>query len=328
MKEPFIRKDLPFEKVKALAARDYLYQLHTKTFSSGVQFGDEEKYLEGAYDLHNHAGPDYVPRSVDMIDEVLSASKYKMHGLAFKEHFHVTVNCAFLIQRYLDEAVARGEVQHKPRIYGGIGLSLGLDPEAVQLAAKISPSHMKVVWFPTFTAVGASKTTWMRHPKELPLAKDGKVIPEVQEIIDIAAENNLVISAGHSPYDQLLPLTEAAAKKNVSVLLDHPISGANRIFIPELKELTKRGAYVGIYAMPFFPSIYKPIVDPLDTVQAIRELGAEHCCIGSDVGQVLSLGGVESLRVMIRALLILGISGDEIRAMVHDVPLKILKEKD
>ena len=319
-------KSLSVQRAKSMLTKDYFYTIHVQTNKTKIKAGDEDQYLVGAYDLHNHAGPDYITRPVDMIDQALEASQYGMAGVAFKDHFHVTANCAYLVERYLDKAIERGEVNHKVKVYGGIGLSLGLDPEAVRMACLMPIPNMKVIWFPTFTAKGALKPAWMVHHQPLPLSANGKVLPEVEEILDISAENNLFISAGHSPLDELLPLAKAAAKKKVPVLLDHPLLELNKLQISEMKQLTDLGVYIGLYAQTFLPSIYNPICDPMETIEVINQIGAEHCLLGTDTGQILHLGGIEAMRLMIRGLLGLGVSGKQISTMVKDVPKKLLKE--
>jgi hypothetical protein len=319
-------KTLSVQRAKSMLTKDYFYTIHVQTNKTKIKAGDEDQYLVDAYDLHNHAGPDYIARPVDMIEEALQASQYGMAGLAFKDHFHVTSNCAYLVERYLDKAIKIGEINKKVNIYGGIGLSLGLDPEAVRMACLMPIPNMKVIWFPTFTAKGAAKPEWMHDYRPLPLSINGKVLSEVDEILDIAGEHNLFISAGHSPFDELRPLAEAAAKKKVPVLLDHPLLELNKLNITEIKQLVSYGVYIGLYAQTFLPSIYNPICDPMETIEVINQIGAEHCLLGSDVGQILHLGGVEAMRLMIRGLLGLGITGKQISTMVRDVPKKLLKE--
>jgi microsomal dipeptidase-like Zn-dependent dipeptidase len=76
------------------------------------------------------------------------------------------------------------------------------------------------------------------------------------------------------------------------------------------------------------PSLYQPVVDPMDTVNAIKQIGADRCLIGSDFGQVLHLDAVPGIRVFIRALLGFGVSRDEIKTMFSTNPARLLYLED
>src|SRR5215469_4299879 len=114
--------------------------------------GIENKLLEGAIDCHIHAFPDVVYRSQDMIQIAIDASKAGMRALAFKDHWNVSANAAYLVQRHLDSLIERGELTHRVALYGGTGTCLGINPEAVRIA--LQNPNMKMIWFPTFTSLG------------------------------------------------------------------------------------------------------------------------------------------------------------------------------
>jgi len=57
--------------------------------------GIEDKVFEGAIDSHLHIYPDYVPRSVDMIELAINASKAKMAAVVCKDHFFTNVGAAW-----------------------------------------------------------------------------------------------------------------------------------------------------------------------------------------------------------------------------------------
>ena len=111
---------LTLERVRQLNAKDYFYQmLKDNPEMLRVRPGVENELLEGAIDFHIHAYPDFVPRAQDMIQIAIDASKAKMRALAFKDHWNISCNAAYMAQQHVDYLVAKGELQHRVEIYGG-----------------------------------------------------------------------------------------------------------------------------------------------------------------------------------------------------------------
>ena len=91
---------LTVERVRQLNAKDYFYQmLKDNPEMLKIYPGIENELLVGAIDCHIHASPDFVHRSQDMIQIAIDASKAKMRALAFKDHWNVSANAAYLAQR-------------------------------------------------------------------------------------------------------------------------------------------------------------------------------------------------------------------------------------
>ncbi len=94
---------LTVKRVKELNAKDYFYQmLKDNPEMLKIYPGIESELLKGAIDCHIHASPDFVHRSQDMIQIAIDASKARMRALAFKDHWNISANAAFLAQRHID----------------------------------------------------------------------------------------------------------------------------------------------------------------------------------------------------------------------------------
>ena len=94
---------LTVERVRQLNAKDYFYQmLKGNPEMLKIRPGVENELLEGAIDCHIHAYPDFVPRAQDMIQIALDASKAKMRALAFKDHWNISCNAAYMAQQHID----------------------------------------------------------------------------------------------------------------------------------------------------------------------------------------------------------------------------------
>ncbi|MCH7979424.1 MAG: hypothetical protein IH935_10660, partial [Acidobacteria bacterium] len=113
---------LTVKRVRELNAKDYFYQmLKDNPEMLKIYPGIENELLEGAIDCHIHAYPDFVHRSQDMIQIAIDASKAGMRALAFKDHWNISANAAYLVQQHIDYMVETGALERGVEVYGGAG---------------------------------------------------------------------------------------------------------------------------------------------------------------------------------------------------------------
>ncbi len=319
-----VGRTLSVERVRQLNAKDYFYQmLKDNPEMLKIYPGIENELLQGAIDCHIHAYPDFVHRSQDMIGIAIEASKAGMRALAFKDHWNISCNAAYLAQRHIDYLVEKGELQHRVAIYGGAGTCHGMRPDYIRVALQYP--NFKMIWFPTFTSLGFWRGAGQPEKGGVRLvAENGEVLPEVTEILKMAVEKKVGIGFGHTDFKELLPLAKKAKELGVRATLDHPLLELNKLLIDEMKELAALGVYVGTYCQPMIPSLYQPVADPMETIRTIKAIGPERCIIGSDFGQVLHMDAIDGMRVFIRALLGFGITPQQIKVMLKDNPAKLM----
>lgn len=320
-------------RVRQLNAKDYFYQmLKDNPQLTAIYPGIENKLLHGAIDHHIHASPDFVHRSQDMFEVGIEAAKAGMRGVGFKDHFNLTANAAYLVQKHVNMLIQRGEVAWpytgpgRDRgflVIGGMGTCHGVNPEAVRQGIKYP--NFKMVWCPTFTSAGYLRGAGKEWRNGVRLVgDDGRVLPNVREVMELCAQHKIAMGFGHTDFIELKPLAVLARELGVRAILDHPLLELNKLLIDEMKELADLGVYVGMYCQPMIPSIYQPVADPFETVETIQAVGAARCIIASDFGQVLHLDTVDGIRIMIRALLGFGISEPEIAIMIQTNPARLL----
>jgi hypothetical protein len=323
--EVMVGRTLTLERVLQLNSRQFFYaMLKDNPELTAIYPGIEDDILAGAIDCHIHAFPDFVYRSQDMIDISITAAKAKMRAVYFKDHWNLTASAAYLVQRYIDDMVSDGRLDHRVEVYGGLGLNHGINPEAVKIALQYP--NCKVLWFPTFKSYGWARFAEIENRDGYVrlVSEEGEVLPEVREVFELAAEADVLCSLGHTDFVELLPLCTLAKEMGVKTLLDHPLLELNKLLIEEMKQLADLGTYVGTYCQPMIPSLYQPVCDPFETVDTIREVGADRCVAGSDFGQVLHVNTVEGMRIFIRALLGFGIPAEDVRKILVDNPTKLL----
>jgi hypothetical protein len=320
-----VGRALTLERVRALNAKDYFYQmLKDNPDILKIHPGIEDELLIGAIDNHIHAFPDFVFRAQDMIQVAIDAARAGMRAVAFKDHWNLSANAAYVTQRHIDYLVEKGELERGLEVYGGIGTCHGMNPEVIRIALQYP--NAKMVWFPTFTSYGYWRGAGQTDHEGVRLVDEatGRVLPEVVRIMELATERKVGIGLGHTDFQELLPLAQTARDVGARCVLDHPLLELNKLLLDEMKQLADLGVYVGTYCQPMIPSLYQPVADPLETIRTMREIGPQRCIIGSDFGQVMHVNSVDGMRIFLRGLLGFGITRDEIFTMIRDNPARLM----
>ena len=325
--EIMLGRTLTLERARQLNSRNFFYEMLKDNPSiTAIHPGVEDEVMDGAIDCHIHAYPDFVHRAQDMVQIAIDASRARMRAIAFKDHWNLTAGEAYLVQRYVDEMVRDGRLEHRVEVYGGLGLNHGINPEAVRIALQYP--NFKLIWFPTFKSYGWARFAGVTSRDDGSFVRlvgaDGEVLPEVRQVFELAAAANVGVSLGHTDFEELLPLCMLARELGVKTLLDHPLLELNKLLISEMQQLAELGTYVGTYCQPMIPSLYQPIQDPMETVATIRSVGADRCVTASDFGQVLHVNSIDGVRIFIRALLGFGVPVADVRAIIQTNPARLL----
>src|SRR5438045_4673808 len=141
--------------------------------------------LNGVIDIHVHCDPDDSPRSIDAIDIAKLARDRGMRGLVLKNHYESTESIAFLVRKVVPGI----------EIFGGIDLNRtvgGINPAAVEHMTRMTGGFGRVVWLPTFDAENQVRFSKENRPF-VSVAKNGSLLPEVQQVIGLAANHHLLL---------------------------------------------------------------------------------------------------------------------------------------
>ena len=267
--------------------------------------------LTGAIDMHAHSDPDGVPRSIDAIDLAKLAKSRGMRAIVLKNHFHPTAALAYAVRKEVPGI----------EVFGGISLDLtvgGVNPAAVEWMTKVKGGYGKVVWLPTYDSEHQVTSSGQHRPFAR-VVKDGQVVPEVRQVMAIAAQHSLVLETGHSsPAEALIIIREARRQGVQNILVTHAMSPEVGMSVPEMKEAAKMGAYLEFVWV-------KPDSDAAKAyVPAIREVGPEFCVISSDLGQPANPLHPDGLLQLYEFLHSHGFSVAEIDRMAKTNPAKLL----
>ncbi len=218
-----------------------------------------DQLLAGSIHIHEHGGSEPIPRIYDEFDMAINACKSGVRAIVIKTHYTPSSSRVGLIQRFVD-SWARENERESVKIFGGITLNYpvgGLNPAAVRASAGFP--NGKFVWVPTLDTyhhvetTGGATTGYLQDEKETGirlLDKDGKVVPELKQILEIIAENDMVFAIGHYPARDRRTVIDEALKIGVKrILADHPIEYHSKGTIEELKILAAKGVYIGMFAL-------------------------------------------------------------------------------
>lgn len=239
--------------------------------------------LQGAWDMHLHAGPDVVPR-VQRADEVLAdAAAAGMAAIGLKDHCGSTAALAAV----LDARSGPGG----PRIFGSVTLNPpvgGVNPAAVEAALR---AGARVIWFPTYAAQRHLERLG-RAPFPQPVRPTGWTVrdsagelrPGVVEVCALAAQHDAVVATGHLAPEEALDLLSVARGCGVRRrILTHASLGVTSAGLAVQRAAVEGGAWVEHCVLALTPG--ERACTEAEMAGQIVELGPENVVLTSDLGQ-------------------------------------------
>jgi Family of unknown function (DUF6282) len=269
--------------------------------------------LSGVIDIHAHAGPDDVARTIDAIDLAKLARDRGMRGLVLKNHSQPTSALAYLAQK---EAPGI-------KVVGGIVLNRsvgGLNPAAVEQMAAIGQGAGSIVWMPTRDAENQVRFDKQDRPF-VPVSQDGELVPAVGDVLQIIAAKNLVLATGHSSAVESLLIIRAAKAAGVrAIVVTHPTIPAVNMSIEQMKEAAGLGAFLELT----YNQLVLGGLKSADYARAIRAVGANRMILSTDAGAQTQPLHPDAMVQFILQMRSEGISDSEIDLMTKTNPAALL----
>lgn len=280
-----------------------------------------DELLSDSIDMHLHIGPDEMPMRIDAIEAAEQAADVGMKAIVLKNHSYPTTPSAITARDLVPEV----------NVFGSICLDYeigGLNVDALKRHAGLGA---KVVWMPTF-----SSTNSRRKMRELGLQlegdgfsilnEDGKLVPEIDPILEIIKEYDMVLASGHISPVEIFALVEEAKKKNIdNIVITHPSDGEfmeKTLSVEELSRLARMGVYIEQTIVTLLPTEF--CHNPQERAEMIKEIGPEYCIMSTDLGQYWNLPPAEGMRFFMAILLRNGLSEKDIEVMAKRNPLRLL----
>jgi hypothetical protein len=203
--------------------------------------------LQGIVDIHVHSDPDGVTRKLDALDTARLAKEAGVRAIVLKNHWAPTAQLAYTVAKVVPGI----------EVLGGIALNRavgGVNPEAVKQGAAFTGGKLRIVWMPTFDA-----ENYVRFSKQdLPFAavsRDGKLLPETIEVLQLIAKNKLVLATGHSSAAEDLMLVREGRKQGIAqIVVTHPMDAPIHMSLAEMQEAARLGAYVELCGNAVLPT--------------------------------------------------------------------------
>jgi hypothetical protein len=271
--------------------------------------------LNGVVDIHAHSDPDSVPRSIDAIALARLAKNRGMRGLVLKNHYEPTASLAYVVRQVVPGI----------EVFGGIDLNRsvgGVNPAAIERMVMVKGGFGRVVWLPTFDAENQVRFSKENRPF-VPVSKNGVLLPEVKEVIALAAKHGLTLETGHSSAEEGLMIIAEAKRAGVrNVVVTHAMLAPIHMTIAQMKQAAALGASIEF--------VYNALIGPnkefefADYVKAIRAVGVEHCILSSDLGQAANPVHPDGLIAFFAGLKQAGLTQAEIDQMSRTNPARAL----
>jgi len=131
------------------------------------------------------------------------------------------------------------------QVIGGVVLNRsigGINPAAVEHMTQVTGGLGKVVWMPTFDSENGVRVNKESRPF-VSVMRNGALLPEVTEVLDVIARHGLTLATGHSSPDEALTiLREARARGIQRMVVTHAMFTPVLMNIPQMKEAVALGA--------------------------------------------------------------------------------------
>lgn len=271
--------------------------------------------LAGSIDIHVHSLPDDRARSIDAFEVARLARARGMRAIVLKNHFDSTAPLAWAVSKVVPGI----------QVFGGVVLNRsmgGINPAAVEHMARVTGGLGKVVWMPTFDAENGVRVNKENRPS-VPVMRDGALLPEVKEVLDLVAKHGLTLATGHcSPAEALAILQEARARGVQRMVVTHATFTPVLMNVEQMKEAASLGAYLEFAGgRPTGPGAAERMARFAD---AIRAVGVDHVILSTDLGQPNNPLPPDGFGEFLAALRQSGFSPADIGKMAKDNPARVL----
>ena len=272
--------------------------------------------LDGAIDLHAHFGPDSYPRQWDAFEVVALAQARGLRAIVLKNHFAETAGLAYLARKYGAQGI---------EVFGAVTLDTptgGVNPQAVRYMVDVTGGWGRIVWLPTHDSEHEVAYNKEQRPF-VRVSRDGALLPEVLEVLDLIAEHELTLATGHVTPEETLQILAAARERGITrMIVTHPLLDPQFTFmsVPQLREAAALGAIIEITA----GSLFREGPGRGRVLDAVRAIGPSSFFVGSDSGLVGTPNHTDALVLAAQVLRQNGIDEASLDAMFKDNPARLL----
>lgn len=278
--------------------------------------------MRGAIDMHAHTAPALFKRHIDDAALAEYAIEYGMRAFVLKDHDASTTGRAYYVNRMYPQVESFGAVV----LNRSVG---GLDPyvaeAAIHYGAKIvwmpsnhSKYHAEYFDMPDYPQFGRPKKQLSGEGVTV-FEEDGKTLTKNARIIcEVVAEHGVCLATGHLSLDEIRALQDAALAAGVSprrFIVTHANWSLCKLDLDVQRELMDKGAILEYVACTCTSPIFWE-QQPGELGEWITEFRGENLVFGSDLGQFAGPPHPEGLRMLMTALLDVGVPYEYLEKML------------
>ena len=272
--------------------------------------------LAGAIDLHAHFGPDSYDRQWDAFEIVKLAKERGMRGVVLKNHWTESAGLAWLIRKHGTQGI---------EVFGSLTLDTpvgGVNPMALRYMADVEGGWGRIVWMPTHDSEHEVNYNKETRAKAI-VSRNGTLIPEVFEVLDLIREHNLTLATGHVTPDEVLMIMAEAKQRGITrIIVTHPILGAQftNMSLPQMQEAVKLGGAIEITA----GALSRDGAGKTRAIDVIKALGMQNVFVSSDSGLVGTPNHPDALAMAAKSLRAAGFSEQDLNRMFKQTPARLV----
>lgn len=275
--------------------------------------------LRGVCDIHLHAAPDSKARLGNELEFARAAKAAGYKAMLFKSNDFSCHDRAYLIRQVLPDFEVFGSMCMN-RVHGD-----KVNVFAAEKAIATTDHLCRCIWMPTQDAVYQNV---MRNGKRegIPVVDEmGKVLPEVERVMELCAEHDIIFATGHSSPEESIILARRAQEVGVrKCVITHANSGIWRMTEEQIKTCVDAGAWI---EYSYITNLWGPGTGLPDFVRMsdaefaqFARIAPERSIVTTDLGQVGMPHPVEGMRRCIEALLRNGLSQAAVDYLVRTNP--------
>lgn len=278
--------------------------------------------MKGVCDMHVHTNPDLRLRAYDDFELADAAVRIGARAIVIKSHLGFTVYRAYLTNRYVERTYGPDTGF---TMYGGVVMNKvigGVNPEAVEKGLKLGA---KVIWLPTQSAKRHLEKMGQDPKKGIELVRDGKVIPELEEVFRMVKDYNAVLGTAHVSPEEAFTVVEAARNAGVEkIVITHPEWWVVDMSLEDQVRLVRDFDVIleRCYAQNMGGGRYKSNLP--DNLELIKAVGYEHVMVDTDGGQTENPHWELALEEYMQYLADHGIPEDQVYHMTKTIPYRLL----
>jgi hypothetical protein len=155
------------------------------------------------------------------------------------------------------------------------------------------------------------------------VSRNGKLTPEVFEVLDLIKEHDLTLATGHvTPEEALTMMVEARKRGITRIIVTHPLLGEQFTYmtLPQMQEAVKLGGAIEITA----GAVSRDGAAKNRAVDVIKALGTQNVFVASDSGLIGTPNHPDALAMAAKGLRAAGFSEQDLNRMFKETPARLV----